>query len=318
MKKTFIERLMDWIGFIGSILLAGAYLAWGLINLKETGKSVMEIIGEAALIFALSQAMTLLLRIQGILLGKKSQAYTDTLSLFGDTVVKCAPIIEYGEEFVIEENRSALKQVRIQILSTKGMKYEDHFDEDGRFKDSFYVVSDKKNKLINKRIKDKNVALNNAVNARVTMLQFNDLTASDSHPSDPNYLGTTETQYLLSRSLMGILLGAATAILFSYYGYELIRDFKKEDLIYKAIQISFILIIAIIQLLLSYLNVIGAIRNRMVRQINKLEKFYYQYSNIPKKKPLDIGKPVEKTELPNKSTEGSVSHEPTTKTEVSV
>ena len=304
-EKTRIEGLMDWIGFIGSFLLAIVYVLWGLINLKETGRTVMEIIGDAALVFALSQSMTFLLRIQGILLGKKNTSYQQTFSLFGDTVVKCSPYMEYGEEFVIDENKSALKQVRVQILMRKAIKYEDHFDDEGSFKEVYFEVPENASKAIKERISDKNKALNEAIDAKITMLQFNDLTSSESKPGDPNYLGETEGEYLTSRSLWGLLLGAVIAIVFSYYGYELIKDFTKEDLIYKSIQISFITVVALIQLLLSYLRVVGPIRSRMTRQINKLEKFFNKYSNI-KKEPLKLGLSVEDT--PKPKDEGSVNH----------
>lgn len=278
-KRTFLEKLTDVLGFIGSLLIAVAYVLWGLINLTKSGKTVIEILGDAAIIFGLSQAITLLLRIQGLTLGKKTEKFVNTSKLFGDTVIKCSPIMEYGEEFVINENKEALRSVRIQLLMRKGIKYEDHFTEDGEFKDNYFEIPEGATDIIIERINSKNKRLQEALDASVTMLQFNDLTSSDSKPNDPNYLGKTETEYLAKNTINGILLSGGSAIIFAYYTYKIIEEFSKEDLIYKGIQISFILGLGLIQLLLAIFNVTGPIRNRMINQITKLEKFYNLYHN---------------------------------------
>ncbi len=301
--STTTNLIFNLIGFIGALFVAIAYILWGYIDLTETGKSVIEIIGEGLFVFILTYSITTLLRVQGLLLGKSNKKFVGTEELFGETVEKVSPLTPFAEEFILGENESALKKVRTRVLSKVGLVYSDHFDEQGRFLENFYVIKDEMSKQELKRVKKKNNALNNAIYANVTMLQFDDLTSDETAEEDPNYLGPTERQYMFTRSLFSAVSSVGIAIVLGYYTYELIKDFERADLIYRFIQLAIALSLGLISMLFAYLFIVNRLRGRMINKINRLDKFYNTYKDKSIEQRLNIGfkKPNEGDESDGKS-----------------
>lgn len=295
--------IFNMIGFLGALLVAVAYILWGLIDLKETGKTIIEIIGEGIFVFILTFSITTLLRVQGMLLGKSNQKFINTETLFGDTVEKTAPLAPFSEEFIDKENDWALKKVRTRILSRVGLVYMDHFDEQGRYLENFYIENVDMSKNEVKRIRKKNSALEKAIYAKITTLQFDDLTSDETVEDDPNYLGPTEREYMFSKSIISVVTSMAIAVVLGYYTYELIEDFQKADLIYRGIQLAISLGVGLINMLFAYLFIVNRLRGRMINKINRLEKFYNNYKDksIEERKNIGFNKPQEGDESDGQS-----------------
>lgn len=307
-ESKWVNILFNFIGFIGALVIAVVYIIWGYIDLKESGKTIAEIIGEGIFVFMLSFSLNTLLRLQGIILGKNNKKYMQTSDYYASMIDKCSPLLPFSDEFILQENEEAYKTVRTRILFKKGIIYKDHFDKDGKFLDNFYVAKETDSYETIKRIKEKNETLKRAINAQVTILQFNDLTSDETKENDPNDLGEKESEYMRNKTIWSLVMSSAFAVVFGYYTYDLVENFTKADLIYRLMQLGMSLAPALIYMILAFLFVINKLRGRMINKINKLDKFYNKYKDklIPEVK-IGFVEPIKEEHNPK---EWSDSNEP--------
>ena len=112
-----------------------AYIAFGLIKIETTGKSVLEIIGSGIVIYFVGYVITLLFSMQGQLAGDRQEDVVKTNKLHAKCVEEIDPKINEMDDWCEEENVKALLKIRKRILNKEGLRYEDCFDEEGIAKD---------------------------------------------------------------------------------------------------------------------------------------------------------------------------------------
>lgn len=276
--KDFFQRSL---GYFIVVLVAAAYICTAFIQIDETGKSVMRIVADGAIVFLLGFFINRSFDLQGIMDGEKNDRFQSSYTLHGETVVKISPHIDRLDEWCRIKNEENLKVQRTRILASEGLAYSNYFNDDGSAKDITIDESKLKNKYT-KRIERRRIAcFNKALHLKLTPLTAGELTSEGTKAQDPYNFGRTKQEYEKQRGIYDIISKVVIAVIFGYYGVSLIQDFSYATLIWHCLQVAIFVLVGSINMLNSYLFITGEYRGRIVKKISQLEMFDNYVKNTP-------------------------------------
>ncbi|MGE4320288.1 MAG: hypothetical protein AB7E61_02425 [Acholeplasmataceae bacterium] len=271
MKDKTKEWLFYNFGYLGAFFVSIAYGIWGLITLEETGKTALQIIGDIGIAIAIGFLLVTLLKIQGLIKGRQNADFIQVMRDFILALTNAVPFFKYLFRYITMQNNQAYIIVRTSILSKRGMKYNDYFDDEGRFIGSYEKIeSDDSNDVKSLKIA-KNKAITQCMNLSITTLSPNDITADNGKPLDPLYLGETQESWLMRTSISGLLITVLMALLFGWFAPDFIEGFDYGSLIWKVIQLVSFTISGLIQMYLAWLFITGPFKNRFIKKTNHLD-----------------------------------------------
>lgn len=269
--NRFINWIKNYIGFIGVFMVALVYFFWGFLTLKESGKTIQDILVDSTITLSLGMSIAFLMRTQGILWGMASDVIQGVLDVFGSTIKLARPYFKYGVKFARLKNKEALEDVRRQTLDKVGLEY-DKFFKDGKYIGTFIKSEKDYTKDEREFVKLQNNAIKECMHTRITNLSWQDIISDNGKANDPNYLGGDIKQFMMWTSIKNILSSIVLTIVFSYYTYELFQNFRWEDLYWKAIQVLTFSVLGLVTLYFSYMFITTEYRSRKSKQINLLEE----------------------------------------------
>ena len=99
------------------------------------------------------------------------------------------------------------------------------------------------------------------------------MTSEGGREGDPNYLGRSKAQYETKSSIIDIVSRIGIAIIFGYFGVDLIKDFNFINLIWQLFQVSLFLVMGIVKLYQSFIFIKDEFRARIQKKTNILREF---------------------------------------------
>lgn len=281
-SNKIIDALKKNIGNIITALICLIYLATSIVHIEESGRTVLQIIGESSIYFVMSSVVSKALSIQGQLIGESNPLVIATNELHSAIVVRISDYLDLLDGWCVIKNKENLKNQRLKILAINGMKYCDYFDEDGNAKPfEFKVPTNKKEK----RIQDaKYKAYCKALKLKLTQLTASELTSESSNKNDIYNFGRTRLQYGIQSTAIGLVWKIVLSFAVGYYGIKLVEDFSYANLIWKSLQVIAMLSFGLISLLQAVLFVVHELRSRTVRRIDILQMFEIYAINKKKEK----------------------------------
>lgn len=271
------EKVRDFfknnIGYFIVALVSGIYIATALITIKETGKTISQIIADGAIVLLLGLFINRIFDLQGMMNGDRDERVQNTVKLHGEMVIRISPYIEQLDDWCEMKNREALKIQRTKILASAGMKYDEYFDDDGVAKNFMPDAEKLKNKLTRADERRRIRCYRKALKLKLTPLTASTLTSEGGRKQDPYFLGRTKAQYETRTGIMDIFSKVGTACIFGYYGVSLVQNFSYAALIWTSLQVAIFLAMGVIKMYRSYMFVTDEYRGRIVKKIDNLQKF---------------------------------------------
>lgn len=251
------------------------YLARGLVEIVETGKSVPEILADGALSAIFGFLVSKLLSLQGLAKGESNQGVLATNKLHGETVEGIAPYINHLDEWCEEQSRQSLVMARTKILAEAGIAYEDYC------KGLFPVIIAGETKWVPARElpRDKRRVIAKARRVKLTPLTASALTSDGGKTRDPYDFGPDKKGYERRRDAKQWISKVVTGLLFGYFGVKLIENLSWSSLIWTALQVAVIVLMGMISYLNAYFFVVDVDRHRVIRKIDVLQK-YLAYAEV--------------------------------------
>lgn len=300
MSDKLKEILRDCVGYIIVAVTCVLYVLTTLFVLEPKGKSFGQIIGDGILAFCMGVSINRLLSVQGVINAMKTDIVQKTMNLYGMVVEKINKFINKLGEWCHKKNAVTYKTQRTKILARAGLKYSDCFLDDGtalpitftyiekpidkdksKLKNKLTKRSEKirikcikkENKCAKKDYKYKQKCYWKAVKLKLTELYANDLTSEGGKKDDPNNLGKTINEYMAESSIKDILAKIILAIVFGIYGFNIIKEFSWELLIWRGFQICTFLCFGLIKMRTTFMFVTNEYRGRIIKKIDNLEEF---------------------------------------------
>lgn len=225
------------------------YLASAALKLVDTGRSLPVIITGAAMSFLLGTAINNLFRNQGILLGDRDPEVMASVARHEKLAEEAAPFIDELSDFCERETARALRRERVRILAEESLRLEDAFDEQGSplpyqprrvswrpFRRG-WLGAIRFNRMESRRA----AACLRAATLRITPLSAGELISEGHRRGDPFYMGRSKRAFYGQEMRSGMLSKAAIAIIFGYWGVELIETFSPAMLLWRFLQIGMLL-----------------------------------------------------------------------------
>lgn len=267
-KKDIFTRFS---GYISVSFIAVVFVAFGLLTINKTGRTVREVIIESALGFIVGILIDSLLGMQGLNNGKRTDIFLETKNLHGQIVEAISPHIHRLDEWCKGKNEEALKLQRTRILAAEELKYGDHFDENGQGKG--ITLPEAKTKAEIKKNKRRLKAYNKALKLKLTPLSASALTSDSVRPDDPYYFGETESRYERKEIISDVFRKVMMALVFGFYTFDQIVNFSPAALIWRLFQISIYIVTGIMKMISAQGFIVGDYRGQIVQKVNYLQMF---------------------------------------------
>lgn len=296
LKASVTSYARNNAGYFAVALLAMAYTATALFQIGKSDKSVWHIIADGTTAMLLGVAVARLLSLQGILRGKQTAGFLQTLDLHGRAVEAVVPYIAHLDSWCSKKTAEMLKLLRMQILIAGGLVYEECFDENGVAKGlpirdvpaELLPIVGKRNKAQKilearkakqlRRWKKEDAArrrcYKRAVRASITPLLGGALTGSSIKTDDPFNFGKSVAEYEAANTRSGAVSRILSACLFGYFGVDLVKSFTWEELFYRLLQVAIALAFGVVQQYRSFLYVTEEKRGHIIKKIDYLQMFY--------------------------------------------
>lgn len=262
------------VGYLAVVLASLAYIALGLVNIKDTGKTLGEILADGVLSFMLGISLSRFFNLQGFIRGEQDERYLKTIASHAQAVMDIDPYIDRLDDWCAIENAKALRLQRNKILINAGMKYEEFFDNDGCAKGFTEPCPPRRNKVAYADWRLKYKSYMRALRLKLTPLTGSTLTSEGVLNNDPNNLGPTKEQYRKQTFATEFITKVVSALFFGYYTFKLVEKVDVGMLIGAIFQVCLYLVFGVLSMTSAYLFVVDDYRNRVVRKIDNLKKFY--------------------------------------------
>ncbi len=276
-KSTFAEALYKNAGYVTVALISVIYIASSLILISKTGKSVYEIIGTGFLSLVVGSLINGAFRGIGIRKGETDEKTVSTNQLHAKAVEEIVPYIDRLDEYCERESLQAVRLLRIKILSTVGLKYEDCFDENGVTREVVFTQGESKTKkearLLRKKAREKKRAFSKAVRLKIKPLVSASLTSDGVDFNNPFDFGKNKREYSRSKSTTDTLLRILMAVIFGYFGVSMVSEINFATIIWNSLQIIMYIASGIIGMYSSYMWIVEDYRQGIIKKIDKLQKF---------------------------------------------
>lgn len=276
--RGFSERVRVMLGTYlsyGAVALVSlAYVAASFLTVEASGKGLFEILADGAAAFLLGITVNRMLEVQGIRNGERDARVLSVEEKHESLVERVSPDLDALDGFCEARNREALERARRTYLSRHGLRYGDHFDSEGIRRP--WEHAGKRGLIAAFRALSVRRHVRTAAHLRLTRLSAGLLISDAGNPADPYFLGRSKREYERECRRGEIASKLMTALLFGYYGVELLQSFSVADLIWTVLQVGLFLLMGGIRMEKGYLYVVDEYRARIQKKCDVLRAFLSQ------------------------------------------
>lgn len=274
-EKNIAEKIKDAFrsnfGYIAVVLVSAAYISTSFLTIEASGKSIARIIADGVLAFIVGILINRMFESQGVINGDADERVIGAVNRHANMVENVAPYLDELDEWCEIKNAEALARARRTYLSRNGMRYKDYFTEEGIPRD--FVPKECKRYKERKAEIFRKHHFEHAVNIRLTRLSAGLLISDTGDANDPYFLGRSKREYGEQSAKHDVWSKLILAILFGYYGVQLIADFSIANLLWTILQLTVFLLMGAIKMEQSYMFVVDEYRSRVNKKTDILQMF---------------------------------------------
>jgi hypothetical protein len=248
----FRKHLYNVLLFVISV----AFLFKDIIKIEESGKTLPEIIASSFMAFTVGTMLNVIMGKKGILAGKSTPHYIETMARYSQEINKTDEYIEKLDYFCDDKNNKRIKAAQIRVLRTERIKYDDFIN-----KTMEEVCKTKKQIKCWKK----------AQNVKVQHLTADNLLSETDDRYEKGRKELTLAEYERSENRSDFIAKLGFAIIFGYFGVSI--EWNYENMIWGAIQIGSWLLLGIGRYIQNYSYVTEVYKSKIHRKINFLVEF---------------------------------------------
>lgn len=286
------EKLMKNMGYLIVLLDIAIYFIMSYVFVDRFQVDILAIIVNGSLLFVGAITATIAMMKQGILIGRDSDKYKETLTAHLTQKKKIYPKLNKLQGWLDYNYLDLLKIGRSMYVNSAGYDYTEVFNADGKRNNAFKLPRPQAVKYTKwyqkallpfyklfrwifsddwKVYREKKAYIKKARHYKITRLTVSDLMNINAD-KDPNNFGITEAQYqkresgmsVASRLVFSVLL---QSISFGFYGFNI------QTFLTQLLSIVLILLSAFFSMFNSYSFMVKTHRETIIKKINKLEEF---------------------------------------------
>lgn len=238
------------------IAVAIAYILYGLIRIEETGKSVMEIVGESFLSAVVGFTIKQFRMRTGTNDGLISPLFVAKTNAYGQKKMEISPFIDELPNFCKYKNSTRLKARQSEVLINYGMNYQKFINGD------YSNTNDKFTKKVLKKVRN------------IKMLKYTPLLLTNAYGNtsfEDEALNVSIEKFERTKVISRVILTLACGILFGYFVPS--RNFSIASVLWSSLQIAIYLVMGQLEYNNAYYFVTQTLRGKIERVICILDEF---------------------------------------------
>ena len=238
------------------VAISIAFLFKDIIKIEETGKSIVEIIASSFIAFAIGTAFNIILGKKGIIAGKNTPHFLETMARYNQEIDKTDDYIEKLDEFCDKKNEYRIKIAQIKILRAERIKYDDFI-----------------NKTIDEvcKTKEQRKCWMRAQRVKIQYLTPDNLLSETDDRYERGKKEFTLNEFERHENRNDLISKIAFALIFGYFGVSFVGNY--ENIMWGVIQIGSWLLMAIGRYIQNYSYVTDVYKSKIHRKINFLIEF---------------------------------------------
>lgn len=254
-------------------VLALVYVATGLIEITETGRTVGEILATGSMAFLFGFTISTLFAKKGLMEGMTDPRVLETELEHDQVYQEALPYIRRADQWCEIENKAALKLVRERILAKAALSYTDYFDDQGKAKEVEFPDLTNLSKYQLAREKGKQLVVKRAIEAKITYLSISDLISDGTDSLDPNNLGMSKAEYERKQMKSNLIGRIIPALIIGYFGISATASADIGNFIWTALQALLFVAMGYLKKLSAYYFVVDDDRKNTKKKTSYLRKF---------------------------------------------
>lgn len=286
------EKLMKNMGYLIVLVDIGIYFILSYVFVDNFQLNILSILVNGALLFVGALIATTAMMKQGILNGRDTERYKETLAAHLSQKKKIYPKLNNLQGWLDYNYLELLRIGRSVYVNSAGFDYVELFNEDGKLNNNFRLKkpeAKKYTKWYQKALlpfyklfrwmfsddwhiyREKKRFIKKAKKYKITRLTVSDLMNINAS-SDPNDFGITENQYqkrqsglaIATRLIFSIMLQSVS---FGFYGFNI------TTFLVQMLSVVMIVLSALFSMFNSYSFMVKTHRETIIKKINKMEEF---------------------------------------------
>ena len=258
--ETGVDRIVSFFRrHVYNVLLfviSIAFLFKDIIKIEESGKTLAEIIASSFMAFAIGTIFNVIMGKKGIIAGKNTPQYIETMVRYNQEINKTDDNIEKLDDFCDKKNEQRLKAVQIRILRTERIKYDDFVNK------SMEEVC---------KTKEQRKCWVKAQKVKIQYLTADNLLSETDDRYERGKKELTLSEYEKHENRSDLISKLGFAIIFGYFGVSFVGNY--ENIIWGVLQIGSWLLMAIGRYIQNYSYVTEVYKSKIHRKINFLIEF---------------------------------------------
>lgn len=238
------------------VVIAILFLFKDIVIIEESGKSLWQIIASSAISFSMGTIFSVILAKKGILAGKATPVYINTMLMYNNEIEKTDDYIEKLDEFCEIKNEQRLKSAQVKILRKERIKYEDFINS---------TIDE-----VCKTPQQRKCWLK-AQKVHIQYLTPDNLLSETDDRYEKGKKELTLSEYERRQNSFGALSKLLFALIFGYFAVSFAGNY--ENIIWGAIQIGLWLLMGIGKYIQNYSYVTDVHKSKIHRKINLLIEF---------------------------------------------
>ena len=306
MREKFVKNL----GYLIVLIDICMYFILSYVFVDKVQVNIFPILINGMLLFVGTTIATNAMMKQGILIGRDTEKYKETLMSHLIQKQKIYPKLNKLQAWLDNDYAKLIKIGRSVYVNSAGYNYEQVFTEKGKVITSFRVerpepiIFTKKQFFLIKPFlklfrrlfsddwkvyKDKKKHIKSAKKYRITRLIVSDLINVEAD-KDPNNFGKTESQYQKTQSRLDTSSKLVFSILLQSvsFGYN---SFNITTFLTQMLNVVIIVLTSLFSMFNAYSFMIKTHRETIIKKINKMEEFdssgYEQTKELEEKNKID-------------------------------
>lgn len=268
-EKT-VAVIKSGFGWFGVALIALGYMAFSFLAVREKDATFLEILLRTAVSFLVGFSINRMLDIQGTNTGLSTDSFIEVDKEHYQATKELGKDRNRLRKYTMYLNREGLKEARTTILSYEGLVYEDYFDKKGKYigKHKKLTKGDDKFEIANKKAHNK--CVNKAIWHKVTQLSPQSLLSDDVKILDPNYQGSTLSDYVKKSVTKDIIGKLAPAFVVGRIGVAFAEGVSWASFIMAGLEISLYILMGFIKYYNAYTFVTKVYKQRIINKTLQL------------------------------------------------